>query len=508
MAKIRNSAQLRVLFVTPECTPLAKTGGLGDVSAALPAALARLRIDVRVLLPGYPAVIDGIGGGRVIATLGAAAPPYEARLLEGRLPSGVPLIVLDCPPLYRRGGGPYQNEAGEDWPDNALRFGALSHAAAALGGAASPLEWRPHVVHLNDWQSALSAAYLRHQGSPRAACVMTVHNLAFHGSFAPELVTVLGLPPASYSIDGVEFYGRMSFLKAGLVYADAITTVSPTYAREIQTEEHGSGMDGVLRMRRQSLTGILNGIDTAEWNPATDPLIARRYGPRSLQHKRVNKQELQRRLQLEADPGAPLLGVVGRFTHQKGTDVLAAAAAELAGLPVQVAALGSGERGMEEAMRDAMRAVTATYPGRMAVSVGFDEKLAHLIEAGADMFVMPSRFEPCGLNQMYSQRYGTPPVAHATGGLVDTIDDCTPAALSDGKPTGFLFDVLAAPSLVAAVRRSIDVYRDTAAWRSLQRNGMARDFSWRRPAAQYVEVYRAIAPEVVSGDASQMKSRR
>ncbi len=480
---------LRVLYVTPECAPLIKTGGLGDVSAALPAALKRLRIDVRVLLPGYPDVLAAVAGGGVLATLDVSAPPFEARLLAARLPSGVPLIVLDCPALYQRDGGPYQNVAGEDWPDNALRFGALSRAAAMLGSASSPLEWRPDVVHCNDWPTALAPAYLHYEAGSHAASLTTVHNLAFHGSFAPALVATLGLPAASYAIDGLEFHGRMSFLKAGLFYSDAITTVSPTYAREIQSEALGSGMDGVLRMRRDSLTGILNGIDTAAWNPATDPLIARRYGPRSLHFKRANKQALQRRLQLAADPDIPLLGVVSRFTHQKGTDVLAAAVPELAGLPVQLAALGSGEHSYE----DALLSAAANYPGRISVAVGFDEELAHLIEAGADMFVMPSRFEPCGLNQMYSQRYGTPPIARATGGLADTIVDWTPDSAGDGHATGFLFGEPAAPALVAAVQRAVGVFGNQRHWRALQRNGMARDFDWRMSAGRYVEVYRRIA---------------
>jgi starch synthase len=316
-----------------------------------------------------------------------------------------------------------------------------------------------------------------------------VHNLAFHGSFPPELVTRLGLPPESYAVEGVEFYGRLSFLKAGLFYADAITTVSPTYARQIQTADYGSGMDGLLRARSGALTGIRNGIDTEAWNPAMDPLIERRYGPRTLNLKRENKEALQRRLGLAVDPGVPLLGIVSRYTHQKGSDLVAAAMPGLTGAPVQLAALGSGERAHE----DALRALAAHHPGSIASAVGFDEALAHLIEAGADMFLMPSRFEPCGLNQMYSQRYGTPPVARATGGLADTIVDCTPQTLAAGTASGFLFEEPTAEDLAAAVRRAIGVYRERGTWRSLQQNGMARDFGWTGPAREYVEVYRRVA---------------
>jgi|SoiMetStandDraft_5_1073268.scaffolds.fasta_scaffold12720_1 starch synthase len=483
------SSALRVLFATSECAPLAKTGGLGDVSAALPPALRRLKIDVKVLLPGYGGVLDTVASGKTLATLTLSAPPVECRLIAAELPSGVPLIVVDCPPLYRRDGGPYQDAAGVDWPDNAVRFGALSQVAAILGGRGSPLDWRPHIVHCNDWQTGLAPAYLRYQSGPRASTVMTVHNLAFHGSFPPELVAALGLPPASYAMEGLEFYGRMSFLKAGLFYADAITTVSPTYARQIRTEEYGSGMDGLLRARGGALTGIRNGIDTAVWNPAGDPMIERRYGARTLNLKRVNKEALQRRLRLAVDSDVPLLGIVTRYTHQKGSDLLAAALPGLVNVPVQLAALGSGERTHE----DALRALAAHHPGKIAAAVGFDEALAHLIEAGADMFLMPSRFEPCGLNQMYSQRYGTPPVARATGGLADTIVDCTPETLAAGTATGFLFTEPAAEDLDAAVRRAIGVYRDRGAWRSLQRNGMARDFGWTGPAGEYAEVYRQVA---------------
>jgi starch synthase len=483
------SSRLRVLFATSECAPLAKTGGLGDVSAALPPALERLKVDVKVLLPGYDGVMDAVASGRKLATLALSAPQVECRLIAGTLPSGVPLIVVDCPPLYRRDGGPYQNAAGEDWPDNAERFGVLSQVAALLGSNDTPLPWRPHVVHCNDWQTGLAPAYLRYRSGPRASTVMTVHNLAFHGSFAPELVAALGLPPETYAIEGLEFYGRMSFLKAGLYYSDAITTVSPTYARQIQTTDYGSGMDGLLRARSGALTGICNGIDTAVWNPATDPLIERRYGLRTLNLKRANKEALQRRMRLPVEPDVPLLGIVTRYTHQKGSDLVAAAMPGLADAPVQLAALGSGERAHEEALRT----LAAQRPESIAAAVGFDEGLAHLIEAGADMFLMPSRFEPCGLNQMYSQRYGTPPVARATGGLADTIVDCTPDTLAAGTATGFLFAEPAAEELAAAVRRAIGVYRERDSWRSLQRNGMSRDFGWAGPAGKYAEIYRRVS---------------
>lgn len=468
---------------------MAKVGGLGEVSAALPAALRELRVDARVLLPGYPGVLAAAGDVRELARLKPFDAPFEARLLMARLPNGVPLIVLDCPQLYARAGGPYQNEAGEDWDDNGWRFGLLSKVAAILGSASSPLDWRPQIIHCNDWPAALAPAYLHYTPQPRAAAVMTVHNMAFQGNFEPDLVAALGLPESSFTVDGLEFHGRMSFLKAGLFYANAITTVSPTYAREIQSEPLGFGMHGLLRLRRDSLFGILNGIDTAAWNPETDPLIAHRYSAATLDRKPLNKEILQRRLQLAVDPEIPLIGVVSRFTQQKGTDVLVEAASRLVKLPAQLVALGTGERELE----DALRTVAARHPGNIAVAIGFDEGLAHLIEAGADMFLMPSRFEPCGLNQMYSQRYGTPPIARATGGLVDTIVDCNSGTLGNGSATGILFHQLTAAALLAAVRRAVAMYHDRRSWRVLQQNGMARYFGWDTAARQYAAIYTRLA---------------
>ena len=462
----------RVLFVAPECAPLTKTGGLGDVAGALPPALREIGVDARVLLPAYGAL-----PGRELATLDLLG--KKVRLLESNLPSGVPLYLLDCPDLYRRNGGPYQTAQGEDWPDNALRFGVLSRAAALLGGAASPLDWRPDVVHCNDWPTALAPVYLEREPDA-AASLMTVHNLAFQGLFEPSVLRALGLPQSDYSVEKLEFYGRLSFLKGGLVCADALTTVSPTYAGEIQSEALGCGLDGVLRERHADLSGIANGIDTTVWDPAGDALIARNYDAAAIDAKRINKRALQERLGLAADEEVPLLGMVGRLTHQKGIDLVLAAADALVALPAQLAVLGKGDRDHEHALA----ALAARYPGTVAVANGFNEELAHLIEAGADVFLMPSRFEPCGLNQMYSQRYGTPPVAHATGGLIDTI--------SDGE-TGFLFDRPESGALLGAVRRALALRRDPGRWRAMQRAGMTRDFSWAEPARRYADLYLRLA---------------
>jgi starch synthase len=464
----------RVLFAAPECAPLTKTGGLGDVAGALPSALRSLGVDVRVLLPRY----ENLNlNDKEIAR--ATLLGREVRILESKLPSGVPLYLLDCPDLYIRDGGPYQTDEGEDWPDNALRFGVLSRAAALLGGAASPLSWRPDVVHCNDWPSALAPLYLEREADA-AASLLTVHNLAFQGLFEPAVLAGLELPPSDFSLQKLEFYGRLSFLKGGLACADAVTTVSPTYAAQIQTEAQGCGLDGLLRERRADLSGILNGIDTAIWDPAGDPLIAANYDATALDAKRANKAALQRRMELREDAHVPLLGMVGRLTHQKGIDLVLAAAQDLAGLPAQLVILGKGERAHEHALA----ALAARHPGKVAVATGFNEELAHLIEAGADLFLMPSRFEPCGLNQMYSQRYGTPPVAHATGGLADTI--------ADGE-TGFLFDRPERGALIEAVRRALAVRREPRRWRAVQRAGMARDFSWAEPARRYADLYLRLA---------------
>ncbi len=484
-----NSPPLRVLFATSECAPLVKTGGLGDVSAALPAALTRLGLDVRMLLPAYRQVLAQLPQCAEVARLAPAAGMPAARLLQGRLDSDVQLYLLDCPELYDRSGGPYQDESGSDWRDNALRFGLLSRAAALLGSGSSPLAWRPQVLHCNEWQTALAPAYLRYGAATPAATLVTIHNLAFQGIFEAELVSALGLPPESLAPDGVEYYGKLSFLKAGLQLAAAISTVSPGYAREIQGEELGFGLQGLLASRKDRLYGILNGIDTELWNPATDPLIACRYGADTLAAKDGNKRALRARLGLADAPELPLFAVVSRLTEQKGLDWLLEIAPRLLALPAQLALLGGGDPVLERGFV----ALAQQHPQAMSATIGFDEELAHLIEAGADAFLMPSRFEPCGMNQMYSQRYGTPPVVRATGGLADTVVDCTPAALAAGSASGFVFHEQSAQALFGAVARAAGAWREPATWRALQLNGMARDFSWDASARRYAQIYVRLA---------------
>jgi len=482
---------LSVLFATAECAPLVKTGGLADVSAALPAALRRLGIDARVLLPGYRGVLErarvDTRRGPLIEALPECGP---ARLVEGRLPSGVPTLIVEHRALYDRPGGPYQGESGADWPDNALRFGLLSKVAATLAGPSSPIVWRPRVLHCNDWQTGLAPAYLGFAPqSERCAVMFTIHNLAYQGSWPREWVARLGLPESSYAPDGLEFHGRMSFLKAGLYYADAITTVSPSYAREIQTDALGCGMDGLLRWRSGALTGILNGIDMEQWNPASDRLIARRYDASTLGAKAENKRSLQAAMGLAAEPDTPLFGTVSRLVLQKGLDLVADVADGIDQIGAQLVVLGTGDAELERRFID----LASRHRGRIAVRIGFDEALAHAIEAGADAFLMPSRFEPCGMNQMYSQRYGTPPVVRATGGLADAVVDCNEATLAAGTATGFVFDEPSAGALRDAIERAMDAHGRPEVWRALQRNGMRRDFGWDRAAREYAGIYRRLA---------------
>jgi starch synthase len=476
---------IRVLFAASECAPLVKTGGLGDVAGALPAALRAIGVDVRMLLPGYPAVVDGLAAAVEVARFGSEAALPAHRVLAATLPNGVPALVVDCPVLYARGGGPYQDASGRDWRDNAQRFGLFGRVAARLSEKAGPLDWRPDMVHAHDWQAGLAPAYLRLVSGTSIPALMTIHNLAFPGVFDPAWREALALPASSWSMHGVEYHGSLSFLKAGLYYANAITTVSPTYAREVQSKPLGMGLEGLLAARHEVLRGILNGIDTMLWDPGHDPWIAQPYDAGSLQNKATNKRALQEEFGLATHGDAPLFAIVSRLTYQKGIDIVAAIVDDLASSGAQLVVLGSGDRDSEIELN----AIAQRHAGAVGVVIGFNEALAHRIEAGADAFLMPSRFEPCGMNQMYSQRYGTPPVVHATGGLVDTVVDCDARTLAAGTATGFTFDDAAPSGLKAAIARCVGAYRDPDTWRQLMRNGMARDFSWRRSATEYAKLY-------------------
>ena len=478
---------MKVLFVTSEVAPWVKTGGLGDVAAALPPALRQTGCDVRVLVPRYPAFVEAFPAAQAVAHLSGMGGHFPAAdLFEARTPDGVQFLLLDCPALFDRAGNPYLGPEGHDWLDNHLRFGLLSRVAARLAAAASPLEWRPEILHCHDWQTGLAPYYLRFKEGGGARSVLTIHNLAFQGVFSSDVMGELDLSGHDWHIGGVEYYGHLSFLKAGLGHADAITTVSPTYAREIQTEAEGMGLQGLLQSRAADLAGILNGIDTAAWNPAADAYLKVPYSREHLEAKAVGKLELQRELGLEERADCPLFGVVSRLTHQKGLDLVAAIGDALIGLPAQFVLLGSGEVGLVTAFRE----LAARHPGQVAVTIGFDEGLAHRIEAGADIFLMPSRFEPCGLNQMYSLAYGTPPLVRATGGLADTVVNFSPAGLADGSANGFVFVDATPEAIFDTARWAAAVWQDKPAWRQLQRNAMAGQFGWAGPAWRYYELYR------------------
>lgn len=478
---------MKILFVTSEIAPLIKTGGLADVSGALPLALRAIGVDVRVLLPGYPQVLEKLQTHTLMAAFDDLSGFPAARLLSASMDNGLPLLIIDCPDLYQREGGPYQGPSGQDWPDNALRFGLLSKMAAVLGSGESPLEWHPDLVHCNDWQTGLAPAYL-HFAQDAAPSIVTIHNLAFQGNFPPQTVAQLHLPPACFTMEGAEFYGQLSFLKAGLAYANHITTVSPTYAKEIQQAELGFGMQGLLTARSAHLTGILNGIDTDEWNTEHNRFLRQPYNAQDLSGKAANKALLQYRMRLKVDPTIPLLGVVSRFTHQKGLDLLLEIAPRLTELPVQLVMLGSGDATMQQAAIQ----LSQKHPDKIAVYIGFSESLSHMIEAGADMFVMPSRFEPCGLNQMYSQRYGTPPIVHDTGGLADCVVDCTDETLSNGSSSGFVFTGMTAQNLLATIQRAVDCYHRQDKWKTLIKLCMNKEFGWEISARAYLAVYQKV----------------
>lgn len=477
-------SRLAILFASSEMAPWVKTGGLGDVAAALPAALHRAKHDIRVLLPAYPALLKAFPQATWLADLPALAPALPpARLLAAEA-DGLPLILLDCPALFDRPGNPYLDPLGHDWADNGIRFGLLSRVTALLGQADSPLAWRPDVVHLNDWQTALAPAWLHDTGG--AASVITVHNIAFQGSFAASHLSALGLPPHTWRFDGVEFHGQLSFLKAGLQLATLISTVSPTYAREIQDEAFGYGLAPLLRHRAGALRGILNGVDKDLWNPANDPALAAPYAANRLAAKRENKRALQNEMGLDAAVDRPLFGIISRLTEQKGLDLVLTLGEGITHLPAQLAILGSGDKAMEAGFGE----LAARHPGQIAFKLGFDEALAHRIEAGADCFLMPSRFEPCGLNQMYSLRYGTPPIVRATGGLADTVVNVSAATLADKTANGFVIDEATPHALWLGLELATRCWHDRKLWQRIQQNGMRRDFSWEHAANEYIALYR------------------
>ena len=466
----------QILFAASEMAPLIKTGGLADVSGSLSLALNALDCDVRVVVPFYGDLASRIEAPRSIAR--AHLHGHDVEVFETIAEQGQRVWLIESPLLFGRTGNPYVGADGKDWPDNADRFAVFSRAIAWLATHPTHCDFHADIVHLNDWPTGLAAPLLRSERSAPPT-VFSIHNLAYQGNYDRATFDRIGLPAGLWSIDGIEFHGQMSFIKGGIAFADRIATVSPTYAEEIQTPEYGNGLDGLIRHRASVLRGILNGIDMTIWNPTTDPLLRARYTATNLERKLINKRAVQSSLGL--DPmDVPLLGVVSRLAHQKGIDLILALVDALVSLPAQLAVLGTGDPAIEQALH----AASAQYPGRVAFSSRHDETMAHLIEAGADIFLMPSRFEPCGLNQMYSQAYGTVPVVRRTGGLADTV-----RAVSGRTGTGFLFGPATPEALLDSIKSAVAVSRNRHTWQAIQRNGMAQDFSWKRSAAEYLRLY-------------------
>jgi starch synthase len=475
---------MQVLSVTPEIFPLIKTGGLADVTGALPIALAHKGVTMRTLIPGFPTVMGAFKKKKAV---------HQYALLQGGKASvhavqldGLDLFVLDAPHLFDRPGGPYGNAAGVDWPDNWRRFAALSQVGGDIAGGAIS-GYQPDLVHAHDWQSAMTLAYMRYGKAVGTPSMMTVHNLAFQGQFGAGIFGELGLPAAAMALDGVEYYGGVGFLKAGLQAAWAITTVSPTYAQEIRSPEFGMGLDGLINMRSVDLHGIVNGIDTDIWNPATDRHLVSSYTAKTLKARAPNRAAVEERFNLDRDD-SPIVCVVSRLTWQKGMDILAEVVDGIVATGARLAILGSGDAGLE----GALLAAAARHRGRIGVVIGYDEGLSHTMQGGCDAIVIPSRFEPCGLTQLYGLRYGCVPVVARTGGLADTVIDANEAALSAGVATGFQFAPANAGAFLHAIRRVVDAHANPTIWASIQRQGMKSDVSWDKSAEKYVELYRLL----------------
>jgi starch synthase len=477
---------MQVLSVASEVFPLIKTGGLADVAGALPAALRQHGVSARTLLPAYPGVAEQVRKRKVVAGFDHLF-GGKATVIAGQA-AGLDLLLLDAPHLYDRKGGAYGDATGNDWDDNWKRFAALGKAAAEIAAGAVK-DYLPDLVHAHDWQAAMAPAYIRFTGKRPVPTVMTVHNLAFQGQFPMSVFAGLGLPGAALSLDGVEYYGGVGFLKAGLQLADAITTVSPTYALEIRTPEFGMGLDGLVRVRDNVLHGIVNGIDTDVWDPQTDPHLAANYSVKTLGGRAKNRRAIEERFGLVRSE-EPVFCVVSRLTWQKGMDVLASVVDDLVAMGARIAILGSGDHSLEGALLSA----AARHPGRIGVVIGYNEPLSHLMQAGSDAILVPSRFEPCGLTQLYALRYGCIPVVARTGGLADTVIDANEAALSAGVATGVQFSPVDADSLRLAVRRTVSLHRDRKTWTAMQKQGMKSDVSWTRSAARYADLYRSLVP--------------
>lgn len=480
---------MKVLHIGAEIFPLVKTGGLADVLGALPQALIEAGADVRLLLPGLPAIADAVLHQKLVCEIGPCFGAARVTLRLGQMPySKVPVYVVDAPYRYRRAGSPYQASDGSEWGDNVQRFALLGWIGAQLAAGELDRAWTPELLHAHDWHAAMSCAYVAAHPPTRVATVFTVHNLAYQGLFPSGDFALLGLPSRFMASSGLEYHQQLSFMKAGLKFAQRITTVSPTYAAEIATHEFGFGLDGVIRGRGSDVSGVLNGVDGKVWDPATDTGLPQVYSADELQGKARCKQALQAELGLAVRAEAPLFGVVSRLTSQKGLDLVLAALPSLVRRGGQLALQGSGDAALEAAFVAAAQA----HPEAVAVRIGYDEAFAHRLIAGADAILVPSRFEPCGLTQLYGLRYGSLPVVRRTGGLADTVVDATDDAIAADRATGFSFDAATPAALDAAIQRAIAAYADPPHWRRLMLRAMAQDFSWRGAAQKYIALYRGL----------------
>lgn len=471
-----------ILSVASEIFPLVKTGGLADVAGALPAALKPHGFAMRCLVPGYRSILQHLGRPQIVwQEKDFFGGPASMRISRA---AGLDLIVLDAPHLYGRPGTPYQSPDGGDWPDNPLRFAALAYAAYLVGTGALA-NYRPQILHLHDWQTALAPAYLHYAGAHHPKTILTIHNLAFQGLAPLSMLAALRLPPAANSIGAAEFHGQIGMLKAGISFANRITTVSPTYADEIRTPEHGMGLDGALRYRAEAVSGIVNGIDTNIWNPETDAALPVAYGVQNRQGKTQAKRALQSQFGLEARPDAPLFGVISRLSHQKGLDLLLDVLDAVLDHGAQLAVLGAGDADLQSAfLRAAER-----HPSQIGVQIGYDEKRAHLIQGGADAILVPSRFEPCGLTQLCALRYGSIPIVSRVGGLADTVIDANVAALQARAATGIQFTPVTAYALRNGLGRAIALFKNTRLWTELVTNAMRAEVGWAGPASAYATLY-------------------
>jgi starch synthase len=476
---------MKVLFVASECAPFVKTGGLADVIGAVPKALAPLGVSVRIMIPAYPAVADLVAKGKVLQKISDLY-GGEARLVEVQA-EGLNLMLLDAPHLFDRPGNIYLGPDGNDWHDNHLRYGALSLVASrvAIDGVGG---WKPDLVHAHDWQAGLIPVYLHQTKKKTPPCILTIHNVAFQGLFDANVGAVLGLSEALFTPEGTEYHGKIGFLKSGIAFSDMITTVSPTYARELLLPEYGMGLQGLLQARQANLTGILNGIDLEVWDPSSDAALVKTYTASTLTKKAANRAEIEKRFALSENPDAPLFCVISRLTTQKGLDLLIEALPGLVGRGARLAVLGTGEKWIEAAFVGAAH----QHKGSVGTIIGYDEKLSHLLQGGSDAILVPSRFEPCGLTQLYGLRYGTIPVVARTGGLADTVIDANAAALEAECATGVQFAPVTAAALDSAIDRTCDLFKQPKVWNKIVQRAMSHPVGWDRSASAYLDLYKNV----------------